>query len=386
MNRLGKQRRDGMVTRLITPRMVSKTITAVFGFTLLVLAGPAVAGQTFKLDIIEVTPRQFNPSGNEQAQIQFRSERDGQATVRFYDRRAYQVREFAVEHIAANETVTVAWNGKDDQGQLVPNEAYFFTIEATDIQGNRVEYDPTTNLKPRFAPMAVNYDSDQQRLSFSVDQDSVLDVRSGVSDGGPLLAKLVEWQPFLRGDYSIPWDGWDKAHTVKAVSLPNHQLYSQIQPLPANSILTVGHPDGQDDIYSLMQPQNSLKRKSATDFADQRYSQADASPYKHLSPVFDFDFNDVIATENDLPVLSGKGSITLRLKESVKQRVTETRYEILVFVDYKFVTEIEEGRSPAKLNIDMANLAAGEHTFTVNLVTLQGGLATLNKRFIKKTD
>jgi|GEM_PF-2710920 len=375
-----------METLLIAPRMVTKSMTAIFWFMLSMLAGPVVAGPAFKLDVIEVAPRQFKPSGNEQAQIKFRSERDGQAIVRFYDRRAYQVREVAVEHIAANETVTVAWNGKDDQARLVPNEAYFFTIEATDIQGNRVEFDPTTTLKPRFAPMVVNYDSDQQKLSFTVDQDSVLDVRSGVSDGGPLLAKLVEWKPFLQGAYSMPWDGWDKAHTVNAVSLPNHQLYSQIQPLPANSILTIGHPEGQDDIYSLIYPQNSLKRKSATDFADQRYSQADASPYKHLSPVFDFDFNDVIATERDLPVLGGKGSITLRLQESIKQRVTETRYEILVFVDYKFVTEIEEGRSPAKLNIDMASLAGGEHIFTVNLVTLQGGLATLSKRFIKKTD
>lgn len=379
-----KKRR--MLTRLITTRTTSKTIASIIWVMVSMLAGPVYAEQAFKLDIIEVAPRQFNPSGNEQAKIKFRSERDGQALVRFYDRRAYQVREFAVEHIAANETVTVAWNGKDDQGRVVPNEAYFFTIEATDIQGNQAEYDPTIDLKPRFTPMLVNYDSGQQKLSFTVDQDSVLDVRSGVSDGGPLLVKLIEWKPFLQGDYSIDWDGWDKAHTVQTASLPNHQLYSQILPLPPNSILTVGNPDGQEDIYSLIYPQKDLKRKSSTEFADKRFSQADASPYKHLSPVFNFDFNDVISTDNDLPVLRDKGSITLRLQESVKQRVTETRYEILLFVDFKFVTEIEEGRSPAKMNIDMTNLASGEHVLTVNLVTLQGGLATLSKRFMKKTD
>lgn len=375
-----------MVMRLMTLRLARQSFRSIVLVMVFMFPWPVYAEQAFKLDIIDVAPRQFNPSGNEQAQIQFRSERDGQAMVRIYDRRAYQVREFAVEHITANETVSVAWNGKDDLGRLVPNEAYFFTIEATDIQGNRAEYDPTTDLKPRFAPMAVNYDSDQQKLSFTVDQDAVVDVRSGVSDGGPLLVKLVEWKPFLQGDYSIDWDGWDKAHTVRAASLPNHQLYSQIMPLPPNSMLAVGNPDGQNDIYSLIYPQNDLKRKSSTDFADKRYSQADASPYKHLSPVFNFDFNDVLSTENDLPVLGDKGSITLRLQESLKQRVTETRYEILLFVDFKFVTEIEEGRSPAKMNIDMDNLSSGEHVLTVNLVTLQGGLATLSKRFIKKTD
>lgn len=375
-----------MVMRLMTFRLTRQSITLIVSVMVFMLPWPVFAERAFKLDIIDVAPRQFNPSDNEQAQIQFRSERDGQAMVRIYDRRAYQVREFAVEHITANETVIIAWNGKDDQGRLVPDEAYFFTIEATDIQGNRAEYDPTTDLKPRFAPMVVNYDSEQQKLSFIVDQDAVLDVRSGVSDGGPLLVKLVEWKPFLQGDYSIDWDGWGNAHAVQAASLPNHQLYSQITPLPPNSMLTVGNPDGQNDIYSLIYPQNDLKRKSSTDFADKRYSQADASPYRHLSPVFNFDFNNVIATENDLPVLGDKGSITLCLQESVKQRVTETRYEILLFVDFKFVTEIEEGRSPAKMNIDMASLASGEHVLTVNLVTLQGGLATLSKRFIKQTD
>ena len=65
--------------------------------------------------------------------------------------------------------------------------------------------------------------------------------------------------------------------------------------------------------------------------------------------------------------------------------MTETRYEILVFVDFKFVTEIEEGRSPARMDIDMSNLAVGEHVLTVNLVTLQGGLAAVSRRFIKKS-
>lgn len=84
-----------------------------------------------------------------------------------------------------------------------------------------------------------------------------------------------------------------------------------------------------------------------------------------------------------MPVLGNEAGITIRLQESVKQRVTETRYEILVFVDYKFLTEIEEGCSPAKMNINTFNLTEGEHILTVNLVTLQGGLATVSKRFIK---
>ena len=351
---------------------------------LAVWALPSHALETFKLEIVEVAPRQFNLASNEQAKIVFRSERDGQALVKIFDRRAYQVREFAVEHIAANEPVTVAWNGKDDQGRLVSNEAYFFTIEATDIKGNISEYDPTTDLKSLFKPMIVDYDSEHKKLSFTVETDSVVDIRAGVSDGGPLLEKLIEWKPFLQGSYSIDWNGWDKTHTIQAAIIANHQLFSQIAPLPQFSILTTNHPEGNDQIYSLAFPQEGLKRKASTDFADKHFSQIDSSPYKSLNPVFDFEFNDAQSTEDKLPVLGNMGGITIRLQESVKQRVTETRYEILVFVDYKFVTEIEEGRSPAKMNFDTSTLAEGEHVLTVNLVTLQGGLATVSHRFVKK--
>jgi len=342
------------------------------------------AQENFKLEIVEVEPRQFNPSVHEQAKIQFKSERDGQAFVKIYDRRAYQVREIAVEHITANEIVTVAWNGQDDQGKLVPDEAYFFSIEATDIRGNIVEYNPIQAKFNRSMPMRVNYDAESDKLSFTVEQDGIVNIRSGIADGGPLLTKLVEWKPYLQGQYSIDWDGWDKSRTVSVESIPQHHLFSQIAILPEYSIFTQGHPTKNARIYSLAYPDDSLKRMDSADFADRLYSQADVFPYKSLSPVFDFSFNDIVESHNNLPVVSDKFGITIRLQESVKQRVTESRYEILVFVDYKFVTEIEEGRSPARMNIDISKLSAGEHVLTVNLVTLKGGVATLSKRFVTK--
>ncbi|WP_140414120.1 hypothetical protein [Bathymodiolus platifrons methanotrophic gill symbiont] len=344
---------------------------------------PLYAQENFNLEIVNVDPRQFNPLVHEQAKIQFKSERDGQAFVRIYDRRAYQVREIFIEHMTANEVVLAAWNGRDDQGRLVANEAYFFTIEATDIRGNIVEYSPVQSTLNRSIPMNVNYDTDNKKLSFSVEQDGIVDIRYGAADGGPLLSKLIEWKPFLRGQYSIDWDGWDASGVVSVNSIPGHHFYSQLVALPEYSLFTFGNPD-DDQIYSLAYPGDSLKLIDSTRLTDRLYSQANVFPYKNLSPIFDFSFNTVIEKNEDIPIVSDKFGITIRLNESVKQRVTESRYEILVFVDFKFVTEIEEGRSPARMNINTSALASGEHILTVNVVTLQGGLETLSKRFVIK--
>jgi hypothetical protein len=344
---------------------------------------PVMAVEPFKIEIVDVVRRQFKPSIHEQAKILFRLNRDGQVLVKIYDRRAFQVREFAIEYIEANKVITVAWNGKDDQQRLVPDEAYFFTIEATDIKGNRAEYDPTVSMRTRFTPMQVNYDPAAQKLSFTTDVDAVVDIRAGVANGGPLLAKLIEWKPYMQGVHEIAWDGWDAQHVIQITAIQGYQLYAQMTPLPGYSLFTVGYPDGNDQIYSLAFARDELKRKLETDFSDQLFSQLDASPYKNLTPVFNFEFSGVLSTADNLPVLGNEAGITIRLQESVKQRVTETRYEILVFVDYKFLTEIEEGRSPARVNIDTSKLAVGDHVLTVNLVTLQGGLAALSKRFMK---
>lgn len=242
-------------------------------FSLLFLMALSInAQENFSLKVLGALPQRINPSINQQVKIQFTRLRDGQALVRIYDRRAYQVREFSVENIEANKVVTVAWNGKDERGELVPDEAYFFTIEATDIKGNIAEYDSTATLSNRVTPLQSHYDSENNKLHFTVDADAVVDIRSGISDGGPLLTKLIEWKPYLQGRHSIDWDGWDRSHTVHVSSLEKYLFHSQTAPLPEFSMITFGDPEGKNHIYSLKFANDGLKRKSKAAFINNRFS------------------------------------------------------------------------------------------------------------------
>lgn len=338
------------------------------------------------IHIHKVSPHVINPLNGQQAGIHFSGSVDGQAIIRIYDRKFYQVREISLESVEAEKMNTAFWDGKDDQGLAVPNEAYFFTIEVLAYSGTLVEYDPTVLLKLELKPFQVQYDSNSLKLNFTLDQDAVVDIRSGIADGGPMVNKLIEWEPMLRGKYSIPWDGWDAHHVMHVAKHAKHHLFAQIVPLPDHSIFITGNPQTQGKLYSTLHDRNTriLKRKENTAYSDQLFSQLDVYPYKEISPLFSFEFNGAQSNKQDLPVLRDEVILTIRLEESVKQSVTEARYEILVFIDDHFVTEVEEGRSPARLALDTSLIGIGEHVITINVVTLQGGVATSSKRFIKE--
>ena len=331
---------------------------------------------------IELPSQRFNPSDGETVQIKFISTHEGQAIVRIYDRLSYLVREFSLEHIGGESPVTVEWDGRDESGAIVPNEAYFFTVEVWDQQGRSAEYNPSASNRAPVVPLITRYDSLKKNVSFELSEDSVVDIRAGIADGGPLLMTLVEWKPYLKGRHSIAWDGWDVSKTLHVAKQDKQHLFTQIAPLPENSILTYGNTDLGDQLYSHLVGDNNINLR-ARESDSKPYSQLDVLPFKEINPEFTFDFGRVTRNKDGLALLRGEVPITIRLNETIQQRVTEVRYEILVFIDNEFVTEIEEGRSPARLLLDMAPLTDGEHWVTVNVVTLQGGLATASQRFIK---
>ena len=84
--------------------------------------------------------------------------------------------------------------------------------------------------------------------------------------------------------------------------------------------------------------------------------------------------------ENGLPVVMGKTPIKIYLDEKIKRYVTEQRYEIIFFVDFKFVTEMEEGYSPFTIVWDTREVGNGEHIITVNVATLTGQVSSASMK------
>jgi len=102
-----------------------------------------------------------------------------------------------------------------------------------------------------------------------------------------------------------------------------------------------------------------------------------------LEPAFSIHLpEDIKANGDGLPVLRGKIPIRIILDKELKTIVTEYRYEIISFVDFKFITEEEGGYSPFNWMWDTRKVRNGEHILTINVCTLKGGRSSNSIRVV----
>ena len=87
-----------------------------------------------------------------------------------------------------------------------------------------------------------------------------------------------------------------------------------------------------------------------------------------------------VQTETGHFKVKGKVPIRVTLDEGVLKQVTEERYEIILYVDFEFVSEVEEGYSPSTLLWDAKQVGSGEHILTVNVRTLNGQVSSASLR------
>ena len=78
---------------------------------------------------ISVSSEAFNPTAGEETCINYYIRKDGKITISIYDADGYLVRTLRKNAPAFKGTSTACWDGKDDNGNIVPDEAYYFVIK-----------------------------------------------------------------------------------------------------------------------------------------------------------------------------------------------------------------------------------------------------------------
>jgi len=86
------------------------------------LAPAASAGETPVQLVVTTTPAFFNPVIGRSDQIRLSASRPGNVTVEILDRDRFVVRTLGA--VPIDKETVVRWDGKDDAGEVVPDEAY----------------------------------------------------------------------------------------------------------------------------------------------------------------------------------------------------------------------------------------------------------------------
>ncbi len=283
---------------------------------------------------------------------------------------------------------TVFWDGKDDQGILVPNEAYLFSIKAVTADGRETVYAPTRTSGGAILDVGIDEISSsdgQYRVQYAVAAPARVNIRAGIRNG-PLLKTLMNWKPLPAGTYVETWDGLDETGNIRVLEQPNAYVNVMAFSLPENSMI-VQSGNGTFPEYTAAREANPDTR--ATETGDITYEQVkdavlqrtdqDISPHyvvlreQDIAPEFAVFLADDRTTglaEKPAQFLSGSVPLVVEVSESSLPNFNEMRFEVVVFVDNQRFDEEENAYSPYTYYFDTTRLPDGDYPVTVNLASI----------------
>ena len=206
------------------------------------LPPPVVEPALLSISDVSITPQVFNPAKEETVTISYRLSRPAKAIIKIFDHNMCLITDLFGEDIGRGGQNEVIWDGKDFEGRIVPDEAYFFTIEVSDFQGNFAFYDSTTIAGGETFGLVVTFDSKKGLISYEISQDARVRIRAGIS-GGPLLRTILNWAPRLAGKNEEAWDGKDESGNINVVAQKDYKLMAEVISLPENSVLSTGNTE-----------------------------------------------------------------------------------------------------------------------------------------------
>jgi hypothetical protein len=189
----------------------------------------------------------------------------------------------------------------------------------------------------------TSFDLKTGEIRYTLPEEAFVRIRVGLREGGPLLDHVIDWQKRAAGAHLDVWDKKDHEGGVEFSTRGDYMLILACLPV------------------------NETERKN--------YS----SKVKgfHTSPRFEITFPDVQRrTPDGFPIIGGITPVRITLDKDDEQWLTNTKYELGMYIDYTFLMEDEEGTSPFTYRLDTRRMNNGEHILTVNLVGYEGEVGT----------
>lgn len=340
----------------------------------------ALAIQNVRIDRTTISP-------GEVANISFSLTSNAGVTLLVHDPDYGVVRTLMSGQSRSAGTVTAMWDGRDDRGVMVPDEAYVIGIIAEGNDGQTAAYDPTALSGGEVLDIIANRVDEPNgtySIYYSVAAPSRVSIRAGVHEG-PMLKTILDWKPFSPGNYVQTWDGMDDTGRIQVMKQPGAVIDVRGFLLPQGTVIVSGS-SGDYFLYhrslktQTLDKANVLSYKSARDNALKRRGRGISPQYLvqrmlNAAPGFTVylggDKSSPLS-ERRAPVVSGQVSLLVEVAPESAYSFNESRYEIVVFVDNKRYDEEEQAYSPYTYVLDTTKLANGERWVTINLASITG--------------
>ncbi len=359
--------------------------------TCLILVGWAVVGaEALQIKDVSIDKTVFNPTAGQHLDISFRLDTEASVTALVLDADLFPVATLADARLCRPGVTVLRWNGRDDAGAVVPNEAYTVRIEAvTDLGVKSVFDSASVSGGESIGYFPVEMDRSAGRIRFTTATAVRVQLLAGIVDG-PLMATITDWQPYPAGNHEVAWDGYDESHITKVWDNKRFKLLARAYKLPNLCVITQGNATDYMDYWSATAAKQGMTavqyristKKGLASRVYGKTARAKALSDGRVrlgSPYLSGRFKNQAArfTLESIPAASKTGKsapvdIRISVDKVFKQILDEQRYEYVMYVDGVLQGEQETGFSPYSWTLDTTEMSAGKHLVTVNIATVDG--------------
>jgi hypothetical protein len=341
------------------------------------------------IDGLKLAKTAFNPFRGEALDLSVALKQPAELAVRVYDA---DWREVAVladgQYMAAGDN-SLAWSGRDHQGRLVADDAYFFTLEARSADGESEIYDPTTFSGGEEGDLTeADLDPSVGAIRYRLPEMARVNIRIGVG-GGPLLRTVVDWEPRVAGAVTDYWDGKDLDGLIDLWEHPDRKMIITYFTLPASSVITYGNDQAEDPERVLEADAHTKPDRNPQWAESTKISRHYRIPRaQDRAPTIEMDFPNQVGEEDGAVVLNGRSIVHVDLDETSKPHFQSSKFEIVFFVDGRFYAEEETGYAPYNWVWDTSQMEEGEYLLTVNVssFTDQIGIKSARVKIIREEE
>lgn len=350
---------------------------------LLVTVAPAFAEEFVRFG--EMQRQEFSPARNEVIKIPILLERKAEVRLTLFSVDDRAVRTLQVESPLKKGAHEIVWDGKDDDGITVPDEAWLPVITAS-TESETVRVDPRTWSGGETIEDIKLKQNDLNSYSYKLNAPARVSIRAGIG-GGPLLNLLADWEPHGAGRNILYWDGYDKNKLVKLSDSGKQKLVTAAFKLPDHSIITSGNRELNYRDY-FQQKGWQQKTVDLSRVPLQRNQQPISRQYyipylMNKGPAVSIELlGDLKQSDTGFPIIDGQVDIQVSMDDDSKQFMQESRYEIGFFVDHVFLSEEEQGYVPLTWRWKPNHLDPGKHILTVNVNGFRGQVGVSSLEFV----
>jgi len=277
----------------------------------------------------------------------------------------------------------IVWDGRDDEGALVPDEAYTPRLSIHADEVTTID-DPRGYSGGEIIPNIRWTRRAETEISYSLAVPARVLIRVGVEEG-PMLRELMHWEPVAAGRAVVGWDGRDADGVDYFAGRDDLWTVVMAYRLPEFAVITSGNDTLDYRAYRARRGWTSeLADLSATPLERRgmRLSPDYFLPRGYL-PRVSLEFAEALEPSRFGPPIAGD-ELLLRVDVPDEDRwiLDSSFYETGFYVDYAFRSEEEQGFVPMVWSLDTSSLEPGRHLATVQLFGFGGFIASDTVEFL----